>query len=207
MSDGTPVSMGSSDGHVMDRMSLGERFNGFGTPYVLSRLGQGIDTMVRGVDLTDASQRAEVVPQIAKAVSSNFISANQNYLDQVTSSLGGSLGLGTGKIIGASGSAGVTFSKRDLTELSQNVITQRLMDVTANASTNQIAREALQYEVSAMTANNYRYMKSAIKEYSQNHIKDMASDAVDKMKNGPKDFDKNIKDMNENLKGWDDIGM
>ena len=91
MSDGTPVTLGSSDGHMMDRMTLGERFNGFGSPYVLSRLSQGIDTMIRGIDLTEASQRAEVVPQIAKAVSSNFVSANQSYLDQVASSLGGSV--------------------------------------------------------------------------------------------------------------------
>ena len=43
MSDGTPITLGSSDGQIMDRMTLGERFNGFGSPYVLSRLGQGID--------------------------------------------------------------------------------------------------------------------------------------------------------------------
>ena len=95
MSDGTPVTLGSSDGHMMDRMTLGERFNGFGSPYVLSRLSQGIDTMIRGIDLTEASQRAEVVPQIAKAVSSNFVSANQSYVDQVASSLGGSVSGGT----------------------------------------------------------------------------------------------------------------
>ena len=207
MADGTPVSLGSSDGHVLDRMSLGERFNGFGTPYVLSRLSQGIDSMIRGIDLTEVSQRAEVIPQIAKAVSSNFVSANQNYLDQVTSSLGGSLSAGISKGLGASGSTGVSFSKRDLSELSQNVITQRLMDVTENASTNEVAMEALQREISAMTANNYRYMKSAINEYSQNHIKDMASDTVDKMKNGLKDFDKDIKNMDEHLKDWDDMGM
>jgi len=176
MSDGTPITLGSSDGQIMDRMTLGERFNGFGSPYVLSRLGQGIDTMIRGVDLTEASQRAEVIPQIAKAVSSNFVSANQSYVDQIASSYGGSLGGGISKVIGVSGNAGVSFSKRDLTELSQNVITQRLMDVTADATTNEAASEALQNEISSMTANNYRYMKSAINEYSQNHIKDGVKD-------------------------------
>jgi hypothetical protein len=50
-------------------------------------------------------------------------------------------------------------------------------------------------------------MKSAINEYSRNHIKDMAHDAVDKMRSGLKDFDKNIKNMNEHLKDWDDVGM
>lgn len=87
------------------------------------------------------------------------------------------------------------------------MITQRLMDVTANATTNEAAREALQNEISSMTANNYRYMKSAISEYSQNHIKDMAHDTADKIRNGLKDFDKNIKNMNEQLKDWDDVGM
>jgi hypothetical protein len=48
------------------------------------------------------------------------------------------------------------------------------MDVTANTATNEAAREKLQNEISAMTANNYRYMKSAINEYSRNHIKDGA---------------------------------
>ena len=43
-----------------------------------------------------------------------------------------------------------------------------------SAVTNEAAREALQNEISAMTANNYRYMKSAINEYSRNHIKDGA---------------------------------
>ena len=87
------------------------------------------------------------------------------------------------------------------------MITQRLMDVTANATTNEAAREALQNEISSMTANNYRYMKSAISEYSQNHIKDMADDTADKMRNGLKDFDKNKKNMQERLKDWDDVGM
>ena len=114
---------------------------------------------------------------------------------------------GFSKGIGASGNAGVSFTKRDLTELSQNVITQRLMDVTANATTNEAAREALQNEISSMTTNNYRYMKSAISEYSQSHIKDMAQDTADKMRNGLKDFDKNKKNMQERLKDWDDVGM
>ena len=126
-------------------------------------------------------------------MSSNFFSANQGYFDQVVSSIGGSLGGGINKGIGASGSAGVSFSKRDLNELSQNVITQRLMDVTANALTNEAAREELQKEISSMTANNYRYMKSAINEYSRNHIKDMARDTTEKMGNGLKDFDENLK--------------
>jgi uncharacterized FlaG/YvyC family protein len=81
------------------------------------------------------------------------------------------------------------------------------MDVTANALTNEAAREELQKEISSMTANNYRYMKSAINEYSRNHIKDMARDTADKMGNGLKDFDENLKDMNEHLKDWDDVGM
>jgi hypothetical protein len=192
MSDGTPVTMGSADGQTMDRMTLGERFSGFGSPYVLSRMNQGIDTMIRGVDLTEASQRAEVIPQIAQAVSSNFVSANQNYVDQVASSWGGSLSGGVSKVIGVSGNAGVSFSKRDLTELSQNVITHRLMDVTASAVTNEAAREALQNEISAMTANNYRYMKSAINEYSRNHIKEGLKDAGESIKEwDSENFDSN----------------
>jgi hypothetical protein len=174
MSDGTPITLGSSDGQIMDRMALGERFNGFGSPYVLSRLGQGIDTMIRGVDLTDASQRAEVIPQIAQAVSSNFVSANQGYVDQIASSYGGSLGGGISKFIGVSADVGASFTKQDIGRFTQNLITQRLMDVTANTATNEAAREKLQNEISAMTANNYRYMKSAINEYSRNHIKDGA---------------------------------
>jgi hypothetical protein len=148
--------------------------------------------MIRGIDLTEASQRAEVIPQIAKAVSSNFISANQTYVDQIASSFGGALGGGISKVIGVSGNAGVSFSKRDLTELSQNVITQRLIDVTADATTNEEARETLQNEISAMTANNYRYMKSAINEYSQNHIKD-----------GFGDLAKSVKDMHQRLQESD----
>jgi hypothetical protein len=174
MSDGTPITLGSSDGQIINRMTLGERFNGFGSPYVLSRLGQGIDTMIRGVDLTDASQRAEVIPQIAQAVSSNFVSANQGYFDQIRSSYGGSLGGGVSKFIGVSADVGASFTKQDIGKFTQNLITQRLMDVTANATTNEAAREELQNEISAMTANNYRYMKSAINEYSRNHIKDGA---------------------------------
>ena len=207
MSDGTPVTLGSSDGHSMDRMALGERFKGFGSPYVLSRMAQGIDTMLRGVDLTEASQRAEVVPQIARSVSSNFVSANQSYVDQVASTLGGSVSGGLSRGIGASGNAGASFTKRDVTEFAQNVITQRLMDVTANATTNEAARQALQNEISSMTANNFRYMKSAINEYSQNHIKDVVRDAADKMRDGFKDFDKNKNNMQEPLKDWDKVGM
>lgn len=109
--------------------------------------------------------------------------------------------------IGASGNAGASFTKRDVTEFAQNVITQRLMDVTANATTNEAARQALQNEISSMTANNFRYMKSAINEYSQNHIKDVVRDAADKMRDGFKDFDKNKNNMQEPLKDWDKVGM
>jgi hypothetical protein len=56
------------------------------------------------------------------------------------------------------------------------------MDVTANATTNEAAREELQNEISSMTANNYRYMKSAINEYSQNHIKEGLKDAGESIK-------------------------
>jgi hypothetical protein len=182
MSDGTPVSLGSADGQIMDRMSVGERFSGFGSPYVLSRMNQGIDTMIRGVDLTDASQRTEVIPQIAQAVSSNFVSANQGYLDQIASSYGGSLDGGISKFVGISADVGASFTKQDVGRFTQNLITQRLMDVTANATTNEAAREELQNEISSMTANNYRYMKSAINEYSQNHIKEGLKDAGESIK-------------------------
>jgi hypothetical protein len=171
-------------------MSVGERFNGFGSPYVLSRLGQGIDTMIRGVDLKEASQRAEVIPQIAKAVSSNFVSANQTYVDHLITTFGGSIGTGGwGKLVGISGNAGVSVNKRDVNQFAQNIITQRLMDSTASATTNEEAREALQNEISSMTANNYRYMKSAINEYTQNHVTE-----------GLKDVGNSIKEMHEHLK-------
>ncbi len=199
MADGTPLTLGSADGQSMDRMSVGERFSGFGSPYVLSRMGQGIDTMISGVDLMDASQRAEVIPQVAKAVSSNFVSANQNYVDQIASTLGGSVGGGLSKGVGASGNVGASFTRRDVNELGQNLITQRLMDVTASATTNEGARAALQKEISSMTGNNYRYMKDAIEDYGQNHIKDAARDTANTIK-------KNLKG-NKDLKDWDDMGM
>ncbi len=192
MADGTPVSLGSSDGHVLDRMSLGERFGGFGSPYVLSRLSRGIDTMIKGVDLTEASQRTEVIPQIAGAVSSNFVSANQSYIDQVTSTMSGSIGGGVTKYLGVSGKADASFTKQDLNRYAQNLITQRLLDVTAQAEDNEAAREALQKEIGYMTANNYRHMKSAINEYSQNHIKDTAQKAARRFEEENKGFDKII---------------
>jgi hypothetical protein len=192
MSDGTPVVLGSADGQSMDRMTLGERFSGFGSPYVLSRINQGIDTMIKGVDLTDASQRAEVIPQIARAVSSNFVSANQGYFDQIRSSYGGSLGGGISKFIGVSAEVGASFTKQDIGRFTQNLITQRLIDVTASATTNEAAREELQNEISSMTANNYRYMKSAINEYSQNHIKEGLKDAGESIKEWDREnFDSN----------------
>ena len=199
MSDGTPVSLGSADGQIMDRMSVGERFNGFGSPYVLSRLGQGIDTMIRGVDLTDASQRAEVIPQIAQAVSSNFVSANQSYVDQIYLIIWRFLRCrGLVNSLGVSGNAGASVNKRDVNQFAQNIITQRLMDSTASATTNEEARDALQNEISSMTANNYRYMKSAINEYSQNHIKEGLKDAGESIKKWDRenfDSDKDYGDL------------
>jgi hypothetical protein len=190
MADGTPLNLGSADGRHIDRMGVGERFSGFSSPYVLARLGLGIDDMMQGADLTNPSHRAEVIPQIAKAVSANFVSANQSYVDQLASTLGGSAGAGVGGKLGASGNIGVTWARQDVGRLTQNVITQRLMDVSTSATTNTGARAALQNEIQTMTGNNYRYMKDVIDEYSQNHIKDAARDTISRVQKGVGEFKK-----------------
>jgi hypothetical protein len=138
--------------------------------------------MIKGVDLTDASQRAEVIPQIARAVSSNFVSANQSYVDQFGTTLSGAIDTGGLKLFGINAGAGSSINKRDINQFTQNIITQRLMDSTASATTNEEAREALQNEISSMTANNYRYMKSAINEYTMSHVKESLKDAGESIK-------------------------
>jgi len=202
MPDGTPLNLGSSDGRYIDRMSVGERFSGFSTPYVLSRMGMGIDDMMSGVDLTNPSHRSEVIPQIAGAVSATFVSANQTYLDQVASQLGGSLsgsgGLGKGGLgLGVSGNANASFTREDIGRFSQDLITQRLMDVTSNATSNEGARAALRQEITSMTGNDYRYMKNAISKYSQNHIEDGAKETMNSIR-------QNFIDMQEDLSDWDE---
>lgn len=198
MADGTPLTLGSADGRHIDRMGVGERFSGFGSPFVLARLGLGIDDMMQGADLTNPSHRAEVIPQIAKTVSANFVSANQSYVDQLASTLGGSAGAGVGGRLGASGNVGATWARQDVGRLTQNVITQRLMDVTTSATTNAGARAALQNEIQTMTGNNYRYMKNVIDEYSQNHIKDAARDTISRVQKG-------VGEVQAHLKEWDDV--
>jgi hypothetical protein len=177
LADGTPATLNSRTGQYLDQMTVSGRLGGFDNPGVIAKLSYGNTSILEGVDLTNIAQRNEVIPQIAKGVSDNFLVANQSFADSFQTNA--SLGLGKKGV----GSLGGSSYSQDLNRLSQNLVTQRLMDTAiANQNNPEMARTALANDIRTMTGDNYREIKKMIGDYDRNHVVDEATNAAEKIR-------------------------